>query len=38
MEKNIDDCSLPNEWVKYYSMADKDMDNQWNGMLLPILK
>jgi len=38
MEKNIGDCSLLNEWVKYYSMADKYMDNQWNGMLLPILK
>jgi len=38
MMSNIKMCSEKNEWVIYYELASKDIDRQWETLILPKLK
>lgn len=38
IKQNIDDCTIPDQWVPYFESAESHADVQWNNFLWPILK
>jgi len=38
MEKNLEDCKIINQWVKYYENAESHIHQQWNNLIFPLIK